>query len=218
MRKTKSKPKSKGKVSVKAPAKKNSHVPPHWVSAKIHRHAKNKSSQKESPSMTPQETKHNQKKAKDSDEKTEYTPGPEYEEGDPVKGKIDPEEIALVQQVGQVAIRDRRAYLVDQAVKNESANDELNARQVELNQKLPEAMAIALDPDEMRNNSMESALAEIDMHTQEYADNARTHRQQVSRERILASRGHSMQDQFITGSPATPEASSRHKKSEAQAE
>jgi hypothetical protein len=135
-----------------------------------------------------------------------YEPGPQYEEGDPAKGKLDPEEQAIITSGITIPIRDRRAYLLDQAAKNESANDELNARQVEANKKLGLVMAEITDPDRMRDKSMETAIAEIDMHTQEYADNARAHRQEVLRTNALRGQGFTPSDHFIAGPPpAAPE-------------
>lgn len=138
----------------------------------------------------------------------------EYERGDPEKGRIDPEDIAFAQNVGQVAIRDRRAYLIDQAEKNESANDEINARMVEKNKKLSEAQAIALDPDEMRANSMESAIAEIELHDQQHARDTQIQRQQIQRARRLAARGHTVDDSFIAGPDTETEPASQEEDEE----
>jgi hypothetical protein len=82
----------------------------------------------------------------------------EYEKGSIEKGRIDPEEKTLGQTAEIKATRDRRAYLIDQAEKNEAANDELNAIQTEQNKKLQLAQNIIQDPDRMREESMETAI------------------------------------------------------------
>ena len=82
----------------------------------------------------------------------------EYEKGDIDKGRIDPEEKTLGQVSEIKAARDRRAYLIDQAEKNEAANDELNAIQTEQNKKVQLAQNILQDPDVMREESMETAI------------------------------------------------------------
>lgn len=125
-------------------------------------------------------------KDKDKDKEEPYEEGPQYEEGDPAKGRIDPEKVGECVTVELIPMRDRRAYLLDQAAKNESANDEVNARQVELNKRLPVAQAIALDPDRMRDESMENTLAELEMHDPDHAEKAKRYRQQVLRERAAA--------------------------------
>jgi hypothetical protein len=97
-------------------------------------------------------------KAKDKDKTTEYP------EGDIEKGKIDPEELTEGQTAEMIPMRDRRAYLLDQARKNEAANDELNAIQVEQNKRVQLAQNILQDPDEMRESSMETAVAALRQH------------------------------------------------------
>lgn len=109
-----------------------------------------------------------------------YEAGTDYPEGDPAKGKLDYEKIAEAEQPEQqIAMRDRRAYLLDQAQKNQDANDELNAKQVEQNNRLHVGTAMMQDPDLQRDLSMESAEAEIDMHTPEYVENARKNRAEI---------------------------------------
>jgi hypothetical protein len=130
-----------------------------------------------------------------------YEAGPQYDEGDPAKGKLDPEEQAILTSGTTIPIRDRRAYLLDQAAKNESANDELNARQVEANKKLGLVMAEITDPDRMRDESMESAIEEIDRHTVEYANAARASRQEAMRTMHLRAGGFHPEDSFIAGPP-----------------
>lgn len=85
----------------------------------------------------------------------------EYAKGDIAKGKIDYEKLSEGQTAEQIAARDRRAYLIDQAEKNEAANDELNAIQTEQNKKVQFAQNFIQDPDEMREESMETALAAL---------------------------------------------------------
>jgi hypothetical protein len=82
-----------------------------------------------------------------------------YEKGDILKGRIDPANPDRL-----IAHRDRRAYLVDQAEKNEAANDELNAIQVEQNSRLQFAQNLIQDPDEQRENSMPTAINALKMH------------------------------------------------------
>jgi hypothetical protein len=89
--------------------------------------------------------------------KSNQTPA-EYEKGDIDKGRIDPEEKTLGQVSEIKAARDRRAYLIDQAEKNEAANDELNAIQTEQNKKVQLAQNTLQDPDVMREESMETAI------------------------------------------------------------
>lgn len=83
-------------------------------------------------------------------------------EGDPAKGKIDPDDPDKY-----IAMKDRRAYLIDQAEKNEKANDELNAIQVAQNEKYRKLQlenSVVIDPDKARDESMESARAALKMH------------------------------------------------------
>ena len=87
-----------------------------------------------------------------------------YAKGDIAKGKIDPEKLADCQTIDQIAMRDRRAYLIDQAEKNEAANDELNAIQVDQNKRVQLAQNLAQDPDVQREESMESATAALKEH------------------------------------------------------
>lgn len=82
----------------------------------------------------------------------------EYPKGDIDKGRLDPEVLAEGLTENLKAARDRRAYLIDQAEKNEAANDELNAIQTEQNKKVQFATNLIQDPDRMREESMETAL------------------------------------------------------------
>jgi hypothetical protein len=88
-----------------------------------------------------------------------YKEGSEYPEGDATKGKPD-----LANPV-EIPMRDHRAYLLDQAEKNQRANDELNAMQVEQNRRFNQTNLLLADPDYQRDTSMESAIAEINRHT-----------------------------------------------------
>jgi hypothetical protein len=92
-----------------------------------------------------------------------YEPGREYEEGDATKGKLDFRTVANDPN-NYIAQRDRRAYLVDQAEKNESANDELNAMQVEQNSRVQPGSNLINDPDFQRDNSMQTAIAALERH------------------------------------------------------
>jgi hypothetical protein len=136
---------------------------------------------------------------------TGYKPGPEFEEGDPAKGKESHDEkVAVFGPPNTIAMRDRRAYLIDQAEKNQAANDEIQAKQVEANAKLADVMVEALDPDRLREETTQEALDEIDTHTPEYAAAARAQRQQILRTMHLKAGGFSPEDSFIAGAPAPP--------------
>ena len=114
--------------------------------------------------------KNNQKFADDVESDLEDTapdlpePGPvtEYPEGDPDKGALDPEN-----PMRPIAHRDRRAYLLRQAQRNEAANDQLNAMQVGQNRRVMEGIAYLQDPDYLREVSMETAQAAIMTHDPE---------------------------------------------------
>lgn len=94
----------------------------------------------------------------------DYKEGTKYTKGDPAKGRIDFAKQAEGITIEQIAMRDRRAYLIDQAEKNEAANDELNAIQVDQNKRVQMAQSLLQDPDEMRDSSMETAVAALKMH------------------------------------------------------
>lgn len=104
------------------------------------------------------------KKAEDYDPKA-YEPGPEYPEGDPADGKLD---YRTQNQAADpnlfIPMRDRRAYLIDQAEKNQAANDELNAIQVEQHKRLQVASNLIHDPDYQRDVSMEQAKLQLERH------------------------------------------------------
>ena len=105
----------------------------------------------------------------------------EYAKGSIEKGRIDPEELSTGQTAEMKAARDRRAYLIDQAEKNEAANDELNAIQVEQIKKVQLAQNQLQDPDRMREESMETAINALKSHDpdtmRENADAARKQRE-----------------------------------------
>jgi hypothetical protein len=91
-----------------------------------------------------------------------YQPGKEFPEGDPAAGKPDFELRAnMYTGAEQIPQRDYRAYLLDQAAKNEAANDEVNAIVVERERKLGAVAGLVLDPDYQRDISMQSTLATI---------------------------------------------------------
>jgi hypothetical protein len=117
----------------------------------------------------------------------------EYPKGDIAKGRIDPEALAEAETVEQIAMRDRRAYLIDQAEKNEAANDELNAIQVEQNKKVQLAQNIIQDPDVQREESMETAVAALKMHDPD----ERKKRAEAAQKNAASGR--------TFGSPATPD-------------
>lgn len=93
----------------------------------------------------------------------QYNESPaKYAKGDIAKGRIDPDDPDR-----QIAQRDRRAFLVDQAEKNEAANDELNAIQVDQNNRAMAAFKEidpVLDPDKQRADSMETAVLALKAH------------------------------------------------------
>jgi Fe-S-cluster formation regulator IscX/YfhJ len=78
-----------------------------------------------------------------------------YPVGDAAKGRIDPDK-----PDAPIPMRDRRAYLIEQANLNEAANDELNAMQVQQNIRVQEMLEERenADPDTVRAESMETAV------------------------------------------------------------
>jgi hypothetical protein len=108
-----------------------------------------------------------------------YKAGSKYPKGDPAKGKDPDKDVPMFIKGPQIAMRDRRAYLVDQAVKNEAANDAVNAKEVENNQRIAEITLDVLDPDKLRDETTEAALEELDRHTPEGAAKAREERLKV---------------------------------------
>jgi hypothetical protein len=133
-------------------------------------------------------------------EGTTYKAGTQFPKGDPAKGKGEMKEVAVFGPQNPIAHRDRRAYLIDQAAKNEAANDELQAKQVQANEKLAEIMVEALDPDRLRDETTKAALEEEDRHTPAYAAAARSNRTEILRLSALRRRGHTPEDSFIAGS------------------
>lgn len=113
--------------------------------------------------------KNNQKFAdeteEDLDEEDETPePGPvtEYPEGDPDAGAFDPDNPDRL-----IAHRDRRAYLLRQAQRNEAANDQLNALQVSQNRRVQWGTNALSDPDYLREVSMVTAQTAIKAHDPE---------------------------------------------------
>ena len=125
--------------------------------------------------------KNNQKFADDTESSLEETadelpePGPvtEYPEGDPDKGAINLDEITPT----PVAMRDRRAYLIRQAERNEAANDQLNAIQTAQNRRVAKLPGLLSDPDYLRETSMETAQAALMTHD---PDTVRENREKVT--------------------------------------
>jgi hypothetical protein len=113
--------------------------------------------------------KNNQKFASDTETELERTapeqvePGEvtEYPEGDADAGGL-PLETAVQAQL--LAQRDRRAYLIRQAERNEAANDQLNAIQVAQNRRVAALPALLNDPDYLREVSMQTAQAALMTH------------------------------------------------------
>jgi hypothetical protein len=147
----------------------------------------------------------NATRSRKSEDAPEHEPGDatEYPEGDPEKGRIDPEKQADCITIEQIAMRDRRAYLKQQAERNEAANDELNAIQVEQNKNLQFAQSNLQDPDVMRENSMDQAKAALEMHDPNYVRNTQQQRRDMRREARLRARGHTSQDFMIAGPEPT---------------
>ena len=110
----------------------------------------------------------------------DYNKPASYPKGDIAKGRIDPEKLTEGQVVEQIAARDRRAYLVDQAERNEAANDELNAIQVDQNKRVQLGQNLIQDPDEQREESMENAVASLKMHD---PDNVKARQDQARKDR-----------------------------------
>jgi hypothetical protein len=90
-----------------------------------------------------------------------------YPEGEIAKGRIDYEKQGECDTNEVIAIRDRRAYLENQAFLNQNANDELNAIQTEQNKRLQTVIAGLNDPDQMRETSMVTAIAALKYHDPE---------------------------------------------------
>jgi hypothetical protein len=136
-------------------------------------------------------TKNNQKFADDTEKELDRTaadlpePGEvtEYPEGDPDKGALEPE-TALVQN--QIPMRDRRAYLIRQAERNEAANDQLNAIQVAQNRRVAALPALLQDPDYLRETSMETAQAALMTHDPENVRKKRAEIAELQKRRRLA--------------------------------
>jgi hypothetical protein len=100
-----------------------------------------------------------EQKPDDEDDKKEKVEATKYPEGDPERGALDPEKLDR-----PIAQRDRRAYLVQQAERNEAANDQLNAIQVSQNRRVQNATLYLQDPDYMRETSMQTAIAALKLH------------------------------------------------------
>lgn len=107
--------------------------------------------------------KNNQKAVDETEEADDDAPEPEevteYPEGDADLGAVDPENPGR-----PIAQRHRRAYLVRQAERNEAANDQLNAIQVEQNKRVAKVPALLQDPDYMRETSMQTAITALRYH------------------------------------------------------
>lgn len=88
-------------------------------------------------------------------------------EGKVEDGKYTAEELSEQVAARQIPIRDRRAYLLDQARRNEAVNDEVNARETDRINAGRDAMVLVNDPDQIRENSLQSSLADLDFHTPE---------------------------------------------------
>ena len=126
--------------------------------------------------------KNNQKFADDTETELERTapehaePGEitEYPEGDADEGVLPTE---TFQQQQLLAMRNRRAYLIRQAERNEAANDQLNAIQVAQNRRVAALPQLLNDPDYLREVSMQTAQAALMTHDPE---NMRQKREQAA--------------------------------------
>jgi hypothetical protein len=115
----------------------------------------------------------------------EFEAGSKYPKGDPAKGRIDPVALTEGQTAEQIPMRDRRAYLLDQAEKNEAANDELNAIQTDQNKRLQLAQNLIQDPDVMREESMETAKNALMAHDPETHKQIAEHRHKLAQQHVL---------------------------------
>ena len=104
-------------------------------------------------------------------------------EGDPEEGHWKPSELAEQTRPRVIPARDRRAYLVDQALKNEAVNDEVHRREAEIINDGRDKLAAFLDPDRLREESLQSTLADLDRHTDEGAEKRAQSRQAIAEAR-----------------------------------
>ena len=88
-------------------------------------------------------------------------------EGDVEAGHLSRRELAEQISPRIINARDSRAYRIDQALKNEAVNDEVNARETDIKNEARLRGAAALDPDQLRESSFESSLADLELHTEE---------------------------------------------------
>jgi hypothetical protein len=132
-----------------------------------------------------------------------YKEGSEFPEGDATKGKPDYQARAEG-RVEQLPMRDHREYLKDQALKNERANDELNARQVEQNQNFNKAIGLMNDPDFQRDNSMQTALAEADRHTEDGQRKRKDARAKAQQNNANVSDTAAGNNRTVQGTPVPP--------------
>jgi hypothetical protein len=155
-------------------------------------------------------------KAQGKGDAQEHKPGDfgDYPEGDPEAGRIDPEEQAECITSEQIPMRDRRAYLLQQAERNERANDEINAIQVEQNKDVQFAQSMLQDPDVMRENSMDQAIAQLKQHDRATVLATRDDRRKMRREARLRGRGFSSSDYFVSGAAAPASLSADKKQPE----
>lgn len=111
----------------------------------------------------------------------EEGPVTEYPEGDADAGAIDPEN-----PTRPIAHRDRRAYLVRQAERNEAANDQLNAIQVAQNRRVQALPTLLQDPDYLREVSMETAQTALMTHDPKTVRKNREQALELQKRRRLA--------------------------------
>jgi hypothetical protein len=119
-----------------------------------------------------------------------YDPKSEFPPGDATKGMPNYDEIALGKQQF-IAFRDYRAYLVSQAVKNERANDEFQARAVKAMKRQAKAIGVLLNPDFQRDTSIDYVEAQSMSAEQwtTYLENFKKQREKEQKDRGVAGSG-----------------------------
>jgi hypothetical protein len=127
----------------------------------------------------------------------------QYPKGEIDKGRIDFEKLAEADVAMDIPMRDRRAYLINQANLNEAANDEINARMVEGHKRLHKVAAFLQDPDWQRENSMETAIATLDMHDPEKIRATRAERQAQRKQRRIEIRAQQSPTMIVPNPHAT---------------
>jgi len=141
-------------------------------------------------SKTPDPKKpHDSEKDEDDEEEEEEKPETPLtdeamdQEGDPEKGHYTAKELADRFNPRLIPIRDRRAYLIDQALKNEAVHDEFNAHEVQAINDRRKKFAMAVDLDQIREDTLAAGLAQLDLATDEGQQNIARNRQAMAEAR-----------------------------------